>query len=55
MGGSEGLARVRSWPQETKARAVRLMHWGLNDTQIAMETGVPKRTFCDWRRQEFGG
>jgi len=36
---------------EQRDRVARLVAVGLNDCQIERETGIPRRTICDWRRR----
>jgi Homeodomain-like domain len=35
---------------EQRARVATLIAGGLNDCQIERETGISRRTICDWRR-----
>jgi hypothetical protein len=39
---------------EQRERVAALIAVGLNDCQIERETGVPRRTICDWRRSPLG-
>jgi hypothetical protein len=39
---------------EQRERVASLVAGGLNDCQIERETGIPRRTICDWRRSPPG-
>jgi hypothetical protein len=39
---------------EQRDRVAALIAGGLNDCQIERETGIPRRTICDWRRSPLG-
>jgi hypothetical protein len=39
---------------EQRDRVAVLIAGGLNDCQIERETGIPRRTICDWRRFPLG-
>jgi hypothetical protein len=44
---------VRS--SEETEHVARLIASGLNDCQVERQTGIPRRTICDWRRAGPGG